>query len=126
MARVAAVAVRVIERLATDARPVYAKVPPPSRRQGGTPGGAFLGIVALPRPGADGLWLASVLPGTAAAQAGLRDGDVIVRLGGTPVDGFEDLRSVVRARRPGDIVSVLYLRDGEAHATLATLGTRID
>ncbi len=126
MARVAAVAVRVIERLATDARPVYAKVPPPSRRQGGTPGGAFLGIVALPRPGADGLRLASVLPGTAAAQAGLRDGDVIVRLGGSPVDGFEDLRSVVRARRPGDIVSVLYLRDGEAHATLATLGTRID
>src|SRR2546427_426827 len=100
MARVAAVAVRVIERLATDARPVYAKVPPPTRRQGGAPDGAFLGIVALPRPGADGLRLASVLPGTAAAQAGLRDGDVIVRLGGTPVDGLEDLRSVVGARRP--------------------------
>jgi len=126
MARVAAVAVRVIERLATDARPVYAKVPPPTRRQGGAPDGAFLGIVALPRPGADGLRLSSVLPGTAAAKAGLRDGDVIVRLAGSPVDGFEDLRTAIGARRPGDTVSVLYLRDGEAHATSATLGTRID
>src|SRR2546425_8485491 len=52
MARVAAVAVRVIERLATDARPVYAKVPPPTRRQGRAPDCAVLGIGALPRPGA--------------------------------------------------------------------------
>jgi len=126
MARVAAVAARVIERLATDARPVFAKVPSPPRRQGGAPDGAFLGIVALPRPGADGLRLSSVLPGTAAAKAGLRDGDVIVRLAGSPVDGFEDLRTAIGARRPGDTVSVLYLRDGEAHATSATLGTRSD
>ncbi|PYM72563.1 MAG: protease, partial [Candidatus Rokuibacteriota bacterium] len=63
---------------------------------------------------------------TGAAQAGLREGDVIVRLAGTSVGGLEDLRAVIRARRPGDIVSVLYLRDGEPYTTSATLGTRID
>jgi Peptidase family M28/PDZ domain len=126
MARVAAVAARVIERLATDLRPVYAKVPQPARRSdAASPGGAFFGISAPPR-GADGLRLASVMPGTAAAKAGLREGDVIVRFAGTSVEGFEDFRSMVRERRPGDTVSVLYLRDGEAHTTSATLGTRVD
>ena len=126
MARVAAVGMRVIERLASDSRPVYAKVPRPVRRQNGAPGGALLGILALPRPGADGLRLSSVMPGTAAEQAGLREGDVIVRFAGIAVDGLEDLRNLVRDRRPGDTVSVLYLRNGEAHATSATLGPRID
>jgi S1-C subfamily serine protease len=67
-----------------------------------------------------------VLPGTGAARAGLREGDVIVRLAGTSVAGLEDLRAVIRARQPGDTVSVLYLRDGEPYSTSATLGTRAD
>jgi len=50
----------------------------------------------------------------------------IVRFAGIAVDGLEDLRNLVRDRRPGDTVSVLYLRNGEAHATSATLGPRID
>ena len=129
MARVAAIAVRVIDRLATDARPVYAKVTPPARRRSGESGGgggAFLGIASAPRSGADGLRLSSVLPGTGAARAGLREGDVIVRLAGTSVAGPEDLRAVIRARQPGDTIPVLYLRDGEPHTTSATLGTRVD
>jgi membrane-associated protease RseP (regulator of RpoE activity) len=130
MARLAAVAVRVIDRLASDgARPVYAQVPPPAGRRApavAAPGGAFLGIAAPPRRGSDGLRLASVVPGTAAAQAGLREGDVIVRIAGTLIDGLEDVRALLRDRRPGDIISVLYLRDGEAHATTATLGARAD
>ena len=130
MARLAAVAVRMIEQLASDgARPVYAQVPRPAGRRAPAdataPGGAFLGIAAPPS-GSDGLRLASVVPGTAAAQAGLREGDVIVRIAGTLIDGLEDVRTLLRDRRPGDVVSVLYLRNGEAHATTATLGARAD
>jgi aminopeptidase YwaD len=125
MARVAAVAARVIERLAAEPRPVYAKVPQPARRRSSAAGGTFFGISAPPR-GADGLRLASVVPGTAAAKAGLREGDVIVRFDGSSVEGFEDFRAMVQERKPGDTVSVLYLRDGEAHTTSATLGTRVD
>jgi membrane-associated protease RseP (regulator of RpoE activity) len=125
MARVAAVAARVIERLATDSRPVYARVPQPVGRRSGATGGTFFGISAPPR-GADGLRLASVVPGTAAAKAGLREGDVIVRFAGASVEDFEAFRAMIHDRRPGDTVSVLYLRDGEAHTTSATLGTRVD
>jgi hypothetical protein len=131
MARVAAVAARVIERLATQPpRPLYAKVSRPAGGRGpaagGAADGAFFGIAAQPRPGTDGLRLTNVVAGTAAAQAGLREGDVIVRFAGRPVEGFENFRKMIGDRRPGDTVSVLYLRDGEAHTASATLGTWLD
>jgi S1-C subfamily serine protease len=66
------------------------------------------------------------MPGTGAERAGLREGDVIVRFAGIAVEGVEELRTLVRDRKPGDTISVLYLRDGEAHSTSATLGPRID
>ena len=40
------------------------------------------------------------------------------------VDGFDDLRAVLRSKQPGDAVRVVYLRDGLAHTTSATLGVR--
>ena len=127
MARVASVGTRVIERLAAESRPAYAQVTRPARRQGaGAAGGALLGVVAVPRPGTDGLKLSSVMPGTAAERAGLREGDVIVRFAGTTVDGLEELRVLIRDRQPGETVSVLYLRAGEAQTTSATLGPRTD
>jgi membrane-associated protease RseP (regulator of RpoE activity) len=127
MARVASVGTRVIERLAAESRPAYAQVTRPARRQGaGAAGGALLGVVAVPRPGTDGLKLSSVMPGTAAERAGLREGDVIVRFAGTTVDGLEELRALIRDRQPGETVSVLYLRAGEAQTTSATLGPRTD
>jgi aminopeptidase YwaD len=123
MARVAVVATRVIERLASEPRPVYVKLAPP-RRQSSVGGGAFFGVVAVPRGGPDGLRLTTVLSGTAAANAGLRDGDVIVRFADTVVDDIEQLKTLIATRRPGDVVSVLYMRGGEAHTTSATLGSR--
>ena len=129
MARVAALGARVIDGLASDARPVYAQVTRPARRQNqgsGASGGALLGVVAVPRPGNDGLKLSSVMSGTGAERAGLREGDVIVRFAGTAVDGLEELRTLIRDRKPGDSVPVLYLRNGEARSTSATLGPRSD
>ncbi len=64
---------------------------------------------------------ARLLPGTAAARAGLQNGDVVVRLGDQPINAFEDLRRLLAQKRPGDAVSVVYLRDGEDHVTSATL-----
>ncbi|MGH7346538.1 MAG: PDZ domain-containing protein, partial [Candidatus Rokuibacteriota bacterium] len=87
---------------------------------------ALLGVVALPRAGHDGLRLASVMPGTGAERAGLREGDVIVRVAGIAVDGLEELRALIGDRKPGDTVSVLYLRGGEPRVTSATLGPRTD
>jgi len=127
LARVAAVAARVIEAVAGSSRPTYVAVPAPSPRAPGARASgsvAFLGV-SLARAGlSDGVRLGAVLPDGAAARAGMREGDIIVRLGDVPVQSFEDLRAALQARRPGDAVQVVYLRDGEDRTAQAVLGER--
>jgi aminopeptidase YwaD len=127
LARVAAVGTRVIEKLAEGPRPMYAKVaPPPAHGPRGhdSSSEAFFGISPDLRSPSDGLRLGEIVPGTAAARAGLRDGDVLVRFGDVPMESFEDLQKVLRTKRPGDTVDVVYLRDGDDHTVSATLGAR--
>jgi C-terminal processing protease CtpA/Prc len=121
MARVAAVGARVVQQLDEGDRPLFARVAPPARRGRGDGGGPLLGVGGDGRTAGDGVWLAQVLPGSAAERAGLRDGDVLVRVGEQPVNTFEELRNAIRARQPGDVVRLVYLRDGRDHVTSATL-----
>ena len=139
MARIAELARLVITRLAEGPRPVFAQVPGrgaggraaeraaperPGPSGVGAPGGAFLGIAADTRAGWDGVRLGAVVPRSAADQAGLRAGDVLVRLDDTALQAFSDLRALLDRHRPGDALALVYLRDGVDHATTVTLGTR--
>jgi hypothetical protein len=121
MATVAALGARVVERINGGARPVFARVAPPARARGGRGDGPWLGVGFDGRTPGDGVRLGHVVPGSAAERAGLRDGDVLVRVGDAPVNSFEELRSAIRARQPGDVVRLVYLRDGRDHVTSATL-----
>ena len=121
MARVAAVGAGIIDGLLDGARPAFVRVPPPARSRGGRDGGTFLGVGGDGRTPGDGVRLASIVPGSAAERAGLRDGDVLVRVNDAPVNTFEELRNAIRARQPGDVVRLVYLRDGRDHVTSATL-----
>ena len=123
LARVAALAAETLERLASAPRPTFVQVAPARSHASGPSGTAFLGVTAGGRAG-DGVRLGAVLPGTAAARAGMRDGDILVRIAGVTVDSFEDLRRVLGDRRPGDTVSVVYLRAGDDHTVSTTLGPR--
>lgn len=123
MAGAARVAAGVVERLEAATRPLYARLaaPPSSRaaRSSGAP--VFFGIGADGRSRWDALRLSQVIAGSAAERAGLRDGDVIVRFDDAPMSSLEDLRTVLRTKRPGDTVEVVYLRDGREATTSATL-----
>ncbi|MGH7356088.1 MAG: M28 family peptidase [Candidatus Rokuibacteriota bacterium] len=128
MAQIAAVSARVIDELDAGPRPVYARVARPAREareRGPDPaaGGAFFGIGAAPGE-SDGVRLSEVIADSAAARAGLRGGDVLVRVDGEPMASFDDLRAALGRRRPGDTVQVVYLRDGADHRVAATLGAR--
>jgi len=83
---------------------------------------AYLGV-ELGRNGA-GARVVSVRSATPAAKAGLHAGDVITSLGGTRISSSDDLRSAINARKPGDHVSVTFLRNGARHTVSLTLGSR--
>jgi Iap family predicted aminopeptidase len=119
MARIALLGARVVERLATAPRPVYATVAPPAREGRPPSAGPFLGVSG----GADteGARLLAVVRGSAADRAGLREGDVVLRLDGTPLASFDDLRAGIRARRVGDRIELVLVRDGEQRSATAVL-----
>jgi S1-C subfamily serine protease len=62
--------------------------------------------------------------GTPAAEAGIKDGDIIVSVNGKAIDESHPLDATLAQFSPGDKVSVEILRDGQ-HLTLqVTLATR--
>jgi hypothetical protein len=129
MARIAALGARITERLAAGDRPAYETVARSAgdRRERSAGAGAapvFFGVRADGQAESDGLRLADVVAGSAAARAGLQEGDVLVRFSDRALDGFEDLLAALRGRKPGDVVRVLYLRDGIPHDASATLEAR--
>ena len=59
-----------------------------------------------------GAYIAGVTPDTPAAAASLREGDVILALGDTPVTSMAGLATAVRQAHVGDTVRVTYRRGG--------------
>ena len=85
---------------------------------------AYLGVQVENSSSPAGAKLARVLPGTAAAKAGLKSGDIVTKLDGKAVAGQSDLSAIVDGKRPGEKLSVTYVRNGQAHTTEVTLGAR--
>ena len=84
----------------------------------------FLGVRGGPvtEGGRAGALITRVLPGSAAAEAGIQVEDVVVSIDGVPTQGIDELAAQVRAHRPGDIVEVVLLRDGEEIVYQVALG----
>lgn len=64
-------------------------------------------------PAASGVRVVEVQPGTAAADAGLRSGDLIVRIGETAVDSPDDLQRALAAHPIGQPLPIEVLRGAE-------------
>lgn len=74
-----------------------------------------------------GLWVGSVQDRSAAKEAGLQEGDVIVSIAGNPVSNTGQLQEEVARHRPGDTVTIIYWREGKQRsATVTFRNTRGD
>ena len=60
-------------------------------------------------------------PGTPAAKAGLKPGDLIIAVDGQTVTGDESLRKALEKTKPGRDVPLLISRDGKEQQLTATL-----
>ncbi len=71
---------------------------------------------------ARGVVVAQVQPGSAAARAGIRQGDVITSLNGVEVNDPNSFRNQVASTPPGSEIVLTALRDGREQQVRATLG----
>ena len=69
----------------------------------------------------DGVVVVSVTGGGAAANAGVRAGDVIVGLNQTRINSLEELQLTLARYPPGSKVTIHYVRDGASTASTATV-----
>jgi serine protease Do len=69
----------------------------------------------------NGVYIAGLSKESAAADAGLKEGDVITNINDVPVNTQAQLQEQVARFRPGDKIKVSYLRGASAETTTATL-----
>ncbi|MFW5867600.1 MAG: S1C family serine protease, partial [Armatimonadota bacterium] len=96
-------------------------------------GGPWIGVAT--RPNSEGLAnylgletsegaiVIQVVPDSPAAEAGLQQGDVILSIDGTQIEGGEGLRSEIFAREIGDTMTLTVQRGGEQMEVEVTAGT---
>jgi len=112
MRRIADLAERVIERLATDkARPEYVKIASSfSPSAGKIP---RLGIMPNYESEKEGVLVGGVTDDGPAAKAGIKAGDQIVELGGRPVPNLNTYMVVMGQQQRGRAVDITVVRDGK-------------
>lgn len=67
-----------------------------------------------------GVYIYEVMKSSAADQAGLRKGDVIVAIDGEKVKDGSSVQAKVNSYHPGDKAVITYIRDGKEHKTEVT------
>jgi hypothetical protein len=61
----------------------------------------------------NGVKFADVKPGSPAAKAGLKAGDILIQFGEKPIKNLYDFTDALRRSKIGDVVEVKVLRDGQ-------------
>ncbi len=69
----------------------------------------------------EGIYVAKVVEDGAAEAAGLKEGDVITTIDGKKVKQFGELQGILAKKRPGDKVTITYLRDKKSRTATLTL-----
>ena len=68
-----------------------------------------------------GIYVQSVEEKSTASEVGLQKGDVVTAIDGKEVTKMAELQEALSQRRPGDKVSITYLRNKKSHTASATL-----
>ena len=73
---------------------------------------------------AGGVRLVVVSDELPAAKAGLKVGDIVVGLNGKPVENWNELRLEISRRRPGEVLTLNYIREGRGSLARLTVAER--
>ncbi len=84
--------------------------------------GALLGVASTTPDGAGPAIVRAVTPGSAAAVAGIQQGDIIQKFNGEALANFKGLTQKIGDHRPGDEVTLTVLRNGKPMEFKVKLG----
>ncbi|MFF5968437.1 S1C family serine protease [Streptomyces collinus] len=107
----------VAQELIKNGKPVYAKIGASVSLDDSSDG------AQITDQGAGGA--APVEPGGPAAKAGLKPGDVIIKLDDRVIDSGPTLIGEIWTHQPGDKVTITYERGGKQRTAEVTLGSRV-
>ncbi len=126
MARIVDMVYDVAVRVANaEQRLTYVRVAPERPRRGQQSERAYLGSVpSFGNSDVDGVLLDAVTKGGQAENAGLKAGDIIVKIGNIDIHGLEDLDQALREYKPGQKVKVVVKRKDKELSFEVTLGRR--
>lgn len=71
-----------------------------------------------------GVRLSGTVPRGPAEQAGMKEGDVIIRAGQTPIVVLQDLSDAIKAANPGDRLPLFFRRNGTEYRTTVEVRER--
>jgi serine protease Do len=86
-------------------------------------GKGFLGLASEPHPDG-GIRVTKVGKDSPAEKAGIREGDILLKLNGTALKTREDLQNLLKEMAAGDKLEFDALRDGQPHPFNLKLGKR--
>ncbi len=118
----------VMLQLADAPQPPQFVVVEEKKPMGGISGGGGYGpyFGSIPDFGEvkDGVRFSDVRPGSPAAKAGLKAGDILVQFGDKPIHNLYDFTDALRRSKVGQTVAVKVLRDGQPLTVSVTLEQR--
>jgi putative serine protease PepD len=86
---------------------------------------AYLGVSLTDATGgSQGALVGQIQSGSPAADAGLREGDLITKINGKAVNGADTVVGMVRGFKPGDKVALTYVRGGKTSTATVTLAEK--
>ena len=96
---------------------IHGQTPTHARLGISVPGGSSDSALFQP----NGAQVKQVNPGSAAANAGIKTGDVITKVNGQLITDGDSLIATIRGYRPGDQVTVTWTRNGKTQSAQVTL-----
>ena len=71
-----------------------------------------------------GVKIGSVISGSEGEKAGLKNNDIIIKLGSNNIDNLKTYSDLLKQHQPGEIINLTILRDGKEESIKLKLGVR--
>ncbi len=122
-ARVVRYVARLIEKLDANPRPTFTKAQSETAQSSRSSMGGFrvsFGSIPNYSEEVEGVLLDGVREGSVAEKAGLKAGDIIVKMGEKEIRNVYDYTDAIKALKPGDKITVVVKRGRESLSLVAT------